>query len=244
MNDWFEEIASGCELSERAGQELLDSGFAVIPSPVLSERLAQFSQAYDLAVADAVPPDLSVGGTTTRVHDLVNRGPMFDELYVHRPILEACCRVIGQPFKLSSLLARTVRPGSQPQPLHVDFRADDDGWPMVGFIFMVDDFRVDNGATRFVPGSHKWQTIPSEVMKDSSSEHEREVVVCGAAGSIILYNGSVWHGHTANQSGALRRSIQGAYIRREAEPWDNWAARMLPQTRARISPLAEYLLAV
>jgi hypothetical protein len=243
MNDWFKEIASGCEFPAGDVQELLDLGFVVIPGPVASERMAQFSQAYDLAVANAIPPDLAVGATTTRVHDFVNRGPVFDELYVYPPILEACYHVIGQPFKLSSLLARTVRPCTQAQPLHVDFRADADGWPMVGFIFMVDDFRVDNGATRFVQGSHKWQTIPSEVMQELSSDHKCDVV-CGAAGSVILYNGSVWHGHTANRSGEGRRSIQGAYIRREAESWGNWAERILPQTRARLSPLAEYLLAV
>jgi ectoine hydroxylase-related dioxygenase (phytanoyl-CoA dioxygenase family) len=244
MNDWFKEIGSGCELPERALQELLDSGFVVIPGPVASERLAHFARAYDLAVAGAVPPDLSVGSTTARVHDFVNRGAEFDELYVYRPVLEACCRVIGQPFKLSSLLARTVQPRSQAQPLHVDFRADADGWPMVGFIVMVDDFRSDNGATRFVPGSHKWPTIPTDIMKDLASDHECQVVACGAAGSVIIYNGSVWHGHTANLSSEPRRSVQGAYIRRDAEPGVNQAARILPQTRARIGPLAEYLLAV
>src|SRR5205085_10593049 len=134
------------------------------------------------------PADVSVGSTTTRVHGLVSRGPEFDELYAHRPVLEACGRVIGRPFKLSSLLARTVRPHSQAQPLHVDFRADADGWPMVGFIFMVDDFRRDNGATRFVPGSHKWPTIPGEVMEDPASDYEHQAAACGAAGSVIIYN--------------------------------------------------------
>ena len=240
MKDWFKEIESGCELPANALRQLVDSGFVIIPGPHASERLAQ---AYDSAVGSAVPPDLSVGSQNTRVHDFVNRGPEFDELYIYRPILEACCRVIGQPFKLSSLLARTVPPGSQAQSLHVDFRADAHGWPMIGFIVMVDDFRRENGATRFVPGSHRWPSIPSDVMKDPASD-EYQVLACGAAGSVIIYNGSVWHGHTANRSSQPRRSIQGAFIRRAAESWGDWAARMLPQTRARISPLAAYLLAV
>lgn len=245
MDDWFTEIGAGCELPESALRELLDSGFVVIPGPAAGGRLAQLAQAYDSAVAGASAADVSVGSTTTRVHDLVNRGPAFDELYVYRPVLEACRRVIGRPFKLSSLLARTVRPRSQAQPLHVDFRADADGWPMVGFIFMVDDFRVDNGATRFVPGSHKWPTIPGETTEDPAPEdYPQQATACGAAGSVILYNGSVWHGHAANRSDEPRRSVQGAYIRRGAESWFDGAAPMLPQTRARIGPLAKYLLAV
>jgi len=70
-------------------------------------------------------------------------------IYIYQPILEACCRIMGQPCKLSSLLARTLRPGSREQTLHVDFKPDAEGWPMIGFIFMVDEFRHDNGATRF-----------------------------------------------------------------------------------------------
>ena len=243
MDSWFKQINSGCALPADALRDLHDLGFVIIPGPIVNDRIAQLAQAYDLAVATAAPPDLSVGNTTTRVHDLVNRGAAFDELYVYRPILEACCRVIKQPFKLSSLLARTLRPRSQRRvPLHVDFRADTEGWPMVGFIVMVDEFRADNGATRFVPGSHKWPSIPADVMKDPVSAHEGEVTACGPAGSVIIYNGSVWHGHGANRSGQPRRSIQGAYIRRDAKPAIDQAARILAETRARIGPLAEYLL--
>ena len=244
MNDWFNEIRTGCELPLSAARELLDLGFVVIPGVVTPERLSHLADAYDLAVASAAAPDLSIGSSTTRVHDFVNRGAEFDSLYVCRSILEACYRVIGQPFRLSSLLARTVRPHSRAQALHVDFRSDTDGWPMVGFIFMVDDFRKDNGATRFVPGSHKSAAVPSDSMKDLTSDHERQVLACGAAGSVIVYNGSVWHGHTANSSCKPRRSLQGAYIRREAQDSLNLPARMRAETLARISSLAKYVLAV
>ena len=65
---------------------------------------------------------------------------------------------------------------------------------------------------------------------------------CGPAGSIIIYNGSVWHGWTANRSAQPRRSIQGAFIRREAQSGVELHARMRPETLARIGPLAKYLL--
>ena len=244
MHDWFSEIDAGRELPADAVRNLRDAGFVVIPGPLAPCGLAQLAAAYDSAVASANSEDLSVGSTTTRVHDLVNRDQEFDALYVFRPVLEACCRVICRPFKLSTMLARTLRPHVPAQGLHVDFERDADGWPMVGFILMVDEFRSDNGATRFVPGSHEWPTIPDDLANATSAAYAGQVVACGPAGSVIVYNGSVWHGHTANSSGQPRRSIQGAYIRREARSTVNLPARMRPETLARIGPLARYLLDV
>lgn len=243
MYDWYSVIGAGSELSSDALLDLREVGFVVVPGPVAPDRLAQLAAAYDSAIVSADPADVSVGSSTTRVHGFVNRGPEFDELYVYRPILEACHRIIGQPFKLSSLLARTLRPHSQAQTLHVDFKRDIDGWPMIGFILMVDEFRDDNGATRFLPGSHKWDTIPGEFKNGLAVGYEGQALACGPAGSVILYNGSIWHGHTANSSDEPRRSIQGAYIRREALSGDSLPAHVRPETLARIGPLARYLLA-
>ena len=245
MDDWFSLINSTSELPAGVAQELDDSGFVVIPGLVASDRLPHLADAYDFAVSGADSADVSIGSTTTRVTDFVNRGSDFDDFYVCRPILAACCRIIGGPFKLSTMHARTVNPNSAEQELHVDFRRDMDGWTMVGFIIMVDEFRSDNGSTRFVPGSQKWSTIPGDTMKDPSADSSAEQLLArGPAGSVIIYNGSVWHGHSANQTSEPRRSIQGAYIRRDAEPGLNLAARMCPETLGRISTLAKYLLAV
>lgn len=244
MHDWLSVIGSGCELSADALQALLDVGFVVIPGPAAPGRMAQLAAAYDSAVASAASDDVSIGSSTTRVNDFFNSSPEFDGLYVYQPVLEACRSIIGQPFKLGTMHARTLRPRSQAQALHVDYKRDTDGWPMVGFILMVDEFRPDNGATRFVPGSHKWDTIPDGLLSTPLADYEGQVLACGTAGSLIVFNGSVWHGHTVNSSGEPRRSIQGAYIRREAESWGNLPARVRPETLDRISPLARYLLAI
>jgi ectoine hydroxylase-related dioxygenase (phytanoyl-CoA dioxygenase family) len=222
-------------------RRLDDEGFAVIESPEIYDRRAELSEAYDAAMAGAGPGEISVR-SSTRLHDFVNRGPAFDALYVHEPILAACRQVIGRPFKLSSLLARTLEPGAPAQSLHVDFRSDADGWPMLGFIVMIDDFRADNGATRFVPGSHRSVLEPGDETRDDTAFGADQELALGRAGSILLYNGSVWHGHSANRSAGRRRSIQGAFIRREARPWAEWKERMRPETLGRIGSLAKYLL--
>jgi Phytanoyl-CoA dioxygenase (PhyH) len=230
---WFNRITAESHLTQSELNGLLRDGFTVIPGPYLAP--AKLSGLYDDAVRKADPADVSIGSSTTRVTDLVTRTASFDALYLHPPLLEACCRIIGQPFKLSSMQARTLWAESEAQDLHVDFAADAAGWPMVGFIYMIDDFSSVNGATCFVPASQGEQTLPDE--------SRRRVSACGPAGSIIVFNGSVWHGHAENWTSKPRRSVQGGFIRRTAKSAIDFAARMGPTTCSRLSPLAKYLLA-
>lgn len=228
-------IAAESHLAPDTARELRDRGFVVMQGPAIPGGPAGLSEAYDHAVATADPADIRVS-SSTRVNDFVNRGPEFDGLYVYPPVLAACCRIIGRPFKLSGTRARTLKPGAPVEPLHVDVQHGADGWPIVGFILMVDPFDADNGATRFVPGSHGQTGLPGD--------DDEQVVACGPAGSIIIFNGSAWHGHGANRSNRRRRSVQGHFIPREARAALDHAARMRPATLQRIGSLAKYLLDV
>jgi ectoine hydroxylase-related dioxygenase (phytanoyl-CoA dioxygenase family) len=243
MDDWFNALADYNALPPNTASVLSEHGFVVMPGPVPAGQMERLARAYDAAVASAGGDDLKTGSATTRVNDFVNRGADFDALYVFVPLLAACVHVIGRPFKLSSMHARTLRPHSPAQELHVDVRSDSTDCPLVGFILMVDEFRSENGATRFVPGSHLWPGTPEGVMADRRAAHDGQVLVCGSVGSLLIFNGSAWHGHTANMSDKPRRSIQGAFIPRDGRAGTDFSARMRPETLARLGPLARYLLA-
>jgi hypothetical protein len=243
MDDWYRAIASESVLPPDAARQLRDIGFVVMPGPEIEGGWARLSQAYDRAVLTADPRDVSIR-SSTRVHDFVNRGPEFDGLYVYRPVLAACCQIISRPFKLSMMLARTLEPGVPAQPLHVDVKCGADGWPLVGFIIMVDAFNAENGATRFVPGTHLLRQEPGDLMQSATEGHEGEVLACGPAGSIIIFNGSVWHGHTANRSDRRRRSVQGAFIPREARAAIDQASRLRPETLQRVGDVAKHVLGI
>ena len=240
MDDWFRIIAAGSELPALRRRGPARCGLRHHSWPGGRRRAVALAEAYDSAVASAAPDDVSIGSSTTRVHDFVNRGPEFDGLYLHRPLLEACCHVLGRPFRLSTMLGRTLRPRSPAGDLHVDVEPDASGWPMLGFILMVDEFRSDNGATRFVPGSTggppyraaSWTTAKQTVKGRSWPVARR------APSSFTTDQSGT--GMRRISSGEPRRSIQGAYIRREARPGANLPARMSPETLARIGPLAKY----
>jgi hypothetical protein len=242
--DFFKDIASGRTLSSDLSRQLVERGFVVLPTLFAPRKLAELTAAYDQVMKNGSGPDFRAASTTTRLYDLVNRGPAFDEIYIQPLLLEACARVIKAPFKLSSLLARTVRSKTPAQELHVDVPRGSADAPVVGFILMIDSFEEDNGATRFVPGSHAWRDLPADRMPDLRCEWQGQLLACGEPGSVIIFNGTVWHGHTANNTHQPRRSVRGYFVPRSAHSGVNFADRMTPETFARISPLAKYLLAL
>ena len=238
MTNWFERLTVECQLEASAAHALQEDGFVVIEGPVPRPAFDQLVTTYDRVMDEATEPDKRVGRQNTRVHDLVNRAGAFDGLYLYPPVLAACCQVIRQPFKLSNVLGRTLHPQSEAEQLHVDTAGDQKGWPILGFILMIDQFATVNGATRFVPGSHR------RPMSASEEPLESEVVpACGPQGAMVVYNGSVLHGHGSNRTDRARRSIQGAFIRRNSAGF-GLADRISSETRQRIGPLAQYLIAL
>ncbi len=72
-------------------------------------------------------------------------------------------------------------------------------------IWALSDFRDDNGATRIVPGSHKFDASP-EYGKDYAA-----VTATMPEGSVMLFDSALWHGGGANNSDARRYAFSCAY---------------------------------
>ena len=81
-------------------------------------------------------------------------------------------------------------------------------------------------------------------LSDARAKYSGEVLGCGERSSMVVFNGAIWHGHTANVTPDSRRSIQGYFVRRSARSGFDFRNRPLPTARRRISPLARYLLAL
>ncbi len=72
---------------------------------------------------------------------------------------------------------------------------------IINVMWMITDFTVDNGATRFVPGSHLSGRRP-----DPTRGYD-EVVAEGSAGSIVAWDGRTWHGAGLNVTDAPRAGL-------------------------------------
>ena len=217
-----------------------DTGYAVVPGPFHGAGLAQALAAIDHAIAEAGPGDIKHAstGTNVRVNGLLGRAPVLAGLFTHQPLLRAASALIGHSFKLSGFHARTVLPGAPAQALHQDVAPHGDGWPLLAFIFIIDPFSAQNGATRFVPASAALEAMPPEL----ALAHPDEQRACGEAGSMILFNGSVWHGFGANHSPRARRSVYGALIPASALAAVDYEATLPPAVWASLAPAARRVL--
>ena len=191
--------------SARLLRDFAESGFVTLENAISQGRLKAICATYDEIMKPNSGSDLKAGSTTDRLY--FNNEEFFNDIHQHPLLLAICGQLIAHPVTVRSIVGRTVRAGSLAQALHVDVAADSADAPVVGFILMLDPFTPSNGATRFVPGSHLWHVVGSDRRQDVKDY--REVMACGSAGSMIIFDASVWHGHSANRTSHARRSIQG-----------------------------------
>lgn len=119
---------------------------------------------------------------------------------------------------ISAMHTIQINPGENPQELH-----HDDGYchlprprPPLGsaIIVALDDFTAENGATRIIPGSHKW---------DSSRRGKHSEVVSAAmpAGSVVYFLATTWHGGGRNDTAKPRKSLTVQYCQPYIRPIEN-----------------------
>jgi ectoine hydroxylase-related dioxygenase (phytanoyl-CoA dioxygenase family) len=149
------------------------------------------------------------GLRTTRIYNLLARGKVFEAIPEHPSVLPIVDRVLDPGCLISSLSSIAIGPGEDAQPLH----ADDQYIPLprphvpivCNTIWALTDFTSDNGATRLVPGSHVSEGIPElgRAYDTVAAEMPR--------GSVLVYNGSLWHGGGANRTGDRRLGVAMNY---------------------------------
>lgn len=139
------------------------------------------------------------GFQTKRIGALIARSPTARTLATH-PLVTAASSQYLAPYcdhhQLHFSQAVAIGKGEGAQMLHRDrgvwgntlTRAVE---TQFSTIWALTPFRHENGATRIVPGSHRWE-------KDREPEPHEIVSAEMEAGSVLLYNGTVIHGGGEN----------------------------------------------
>ena len=173
-----------------------------------------------------------VGGDVKQRAETGDYGPtsngLFEAIYLHR------------------LNFRAALPGHGRQPLHADFGGPvpPGGYQVCNSIWLLDDFTADNGATRVVPGSHRFGRPAREALPDPAAAHPNEVQLIAPAGTVVVFNSHLWHGGTRNDSGRPRRALHSCFTRRANGQQLDQKKYIRPETLARLSPAARLILDV
>jgi ectoine hydroxylase-related dioxygenase (phytanoyl-CoA dioxygenase family) len=234
-------------LSAAQKRQLDEEGWLALPglmSPQLLSTLRTRVEELFEQEGTAAGSEFKMEPGARRLANLVNKGRVFEEVILTPEVLECMAQVLGERFKLSSLNVRSADPHSDSgQPLHADSGAlaDSDGFWVANSVWMLDDFTPENGATRFVPGSHRWGRVPPP---DFYREHPEERLVIGEAGTVVVMNAHMWHGGTANRTAAPRRAMHVYYTRWD-KPQQQYQKRLLSaEVQAGLNAAAREILAL
>jgi ectoine hydroxylase-related dioxygenase (phytanoyl-CoA dioxygenase family) len=149
------------------------------------------------------------GTRTVRIYNLLAHGEAFWPVPLHPLALAVAERVLDPELLLSSLSAITLAPGQAAQPLHEDTQRIPLPRPRapiaLNAMWALSDFTEANGATRIVPGSHRFDAPPRY-----GADHPT-VAAEMPAGSILLFDSALWHAGGANLTDARRWAIACYY---------------------------------
>ena len=213
-----------CAALERDGAVIVEG---LLPLDVV----ARVNDEVEAAVAAADPdealfaPIMSAfhGPHTRQVTGVPGISRTFATDVMCHPLLLALCDRILLPscaryqLNLGHLLQRG--PGAEEQWLHRDEAVWSDvprpapELQLASVVAFV-DFTRDNGATRVVPGSHRWpdrELSPAEQMRASAPTPEQIVYAEMPAGSAVVYSGGTIHAGGANTTDIPRRGAHLSY---------------------------------
>jgi hypothetical protein len=144
-----------------------------------------------------------------RLQNLADRHKWFQDLLEHPIALEMTRHILGSNIMKESYLvhsygANITRPGSGQQFIHKDRSSKQavvSGALQSRFIWCLDDFTEENGATRMAPGSQN--AGPADLTGATIYE---TVPVEAPRGSLIIYDDRILHGTGANLSADQERA--------------------------------------
>lgn len=244
-----------------------DAGFVVIPDLIPPGDLAEMRGALAPALdAELYGRNDFEGHRTQRVYSLVAQAPVFAALVEHPLVLALCDTFLEPNYLLTASQAIRILPGETPQPFHTDDSFYRIARPReavsLSFIFAVDPFSVENGATQVVPGSHRWadaevERLLAEIDFATVPEDDRiprpkdarpgwlrgELVdVVMPAGAAIAFLGTLVHRGGENRSNRPRLALSNQYCQPWARQQENYCLSV-PRERARaLSPRVQALL--
>jgi ectoine hydroxylase-related dioxygenase (phytanoyl-CoA dioxygenase family) len=201
---------------------------------------------------------------------LINKGSVFQEVLFHPIVTAVVEHVLGQEYVLGEMSAHITRPGAKVLSLHTDqwwmpvpqlpgapFMKPGDmlrtngktgalapsKTPInpamcVNCMTMVTGFTPENGGTHLVPGSHLTGLQP-----DENVPHSVPIVqAAGPEGSVVIWDGRLWHAAGANRSNDARYGFVNMYSGPQVRTLTNFTLGTKEEVADNASPELKRLL--
>jgi len=221
---------------------LRSDGYVVVPDLIGSGTLKHVREAFEKITSnpESLPPGLKdkiffesehvrnnaqrypdltpeqCGGSVREISDLPLFDPVFVRLICYGPVLDVLETLFESTefsFYLQTGHPKAARVGNGLLHFHRD--AANENFTSAGTITTIlclDEMRVENGPTVFLPGSHKVSDEEAEHPRwrsadESELDRGKLVAVSCPAGSVIFFGSKVVHGTGPNRSDFSRRTI-------------------------------------
>jgi ectoine hydroxylase-related dioxygenase (phytanoyl-CoA dioxygenase family) len=219
------------------------NGFCVVEDVLSADDVSGIREKLLAAAAESnrrgVPthiPSLDPNDANIRVFNLLDLDPVFLELMERPEAIEFVKALVGDDFIVSNFTANIARPGSKSMHAHSDLGIVFPGpwlkpWSM-NVLWCLDDVHHDNGATRYLPNSHRIENakdVPGDMLDHMLSFEAK-------AGSIIIMDGRLWHTSGENVTVNEERAIVfGYYSAAFLRPQVNWNVLLAETTQRNLS---------
>jgi ectoine hydroxylase-related dioxygenase (phytanoyl-CoA dioxygenase family) len=218
-------------------KRLDEDGYTIVEDAIEPELVdALASNLHDLeSVFDVQPANNSFEGTRTlRVYNLLALDRVWERVPVHESVLPLVEHVLDPGCLISSLSSIRIMPGEVAQPIHADDQLLPIPKPHIATVcnsmWALTDFTEANGATRIVPGSHRFDHSPDYGKPYDSIAAEMP------KGSVLVWHGSLWHGGGANTTGEDRVGIAMNYCAGFIRQQENQQLGIPKEIAARFEP--------
>jgi ectoine hydroxylase-related dioxygenase (phytanoyl-CoA dioxygenase family) len=214
-------------------------GYARVPDAITATQVEAARRELERILEDTpLGRDDFEGRNTRRVYALFAKTRALDALATHPVVLGVLDRVLGN-YQLSAPAAIAIGSGEVAQPLHPDDAIYPVARPhqelVVNVMWPLEEFTEANGATRIVPGSHRWvDERPGPATETTTVEMP--------ARTALIYLGSVWHGGGANRTERTRLGVVLHYASAWLRPVENHVLAVPPDAARTLSPRLQELL--
>ena len=202
-------------------QEIKQRGYIIVENFLSKDETNKIRRAFETEV-----PIVSMAGLgddtghTIRGHNLLAKTRSCDFVYLDERLRATVKGVLGAEGQINITTLFDLLPGAKRQALHQDDGIwskggtfGDAGIPrphpsfLCNALIAIDDFDIENGATHLVPFSHLWHD-KSPFSLDM--QKVPTIQACMKAGSVVFWEGAMWHAGGANISASRRR--KGLFI--------------------------------